>query len=59
MSVMGILNGTTNYILTRMQEESLSFDAALADAQAGASRKPTRPSISRDTTPGTRSRSSR
>jgi homoserine dehydrogenase len=34
MSVMGILNGTTNYILTRMQEESLSFEAALADAQA-------------------------
>lgn len=34
LSVMGILNGTTNYILSRMQDESLSFEAALADAQA-------------------------
>lgn len=32
-SVMGILNGTTNYILTRMQDEGLSFDDALKDAQ--------------------------
>ncbi len=32
-SVMGILNGTTNYILTRMREEHLSFETALADAQ--------------------------
>ncbi|TAL34489.1 MAG: homoserine dehydrogenase [Spirochaetes bacterium] len=33
LSVMGILNGTTNYILTRMREEHLSFETALADAQ--------------------------
>jgi homoserine dehydrogenase len=32
-SIMGILNGTTNYILTRMQEQDMPFDAALRDAQ--------------------------
>jgi homoserine dehydrogenase len=31
--VMGIVNGTTNYILTRMAEEGSSFDDALAEAQ--------------------------
>lgn len=31
--VAGILNGTTNYILTQMFENEKSFDAALADAQ--------------------------
>jgi homoserine dehydrogenase len=31
--VYGILNGTCNYILTRMEEELLSFDAALKEAQ--------------------------
>jgi homoserine dehydrogenase len=31
--VMGILNGTTNYVLSRMSEEGLSFDDALAEAQ--------------------------
>ncbi len=31
--VQGILNGTCNYILTRMQDEGLGFDACLADAQ--------------------------
>lgn len=32
--VMGIINGTTNYILTKMAEESFSFDKALKQAQA-------------------------
>jgi homoserine dehydrogenase len=32
-SVQGILNGTCNYILTRMGDEGLSFDAVLADAK--------------------------
>ncbi len=32
-SVMGIINGTTNYILTRMQQEGADFDAVLDDAQ--------------------------
>jgi homoserine dehydrogenase len=33
-SIVGIVNGTTNYILTRMTEEKLSFPDALAQAQA-------------------------
>ncbi|MCL1919646.1 MAG: homoserine dehydrogenase [Kiritimatiellaeota bacterium] len=32
-SIHGILNGTCNYILTRMEHEGLPFDAVLADAQ--------------------------
>ena len=31
--VYGILNGTCNYILTRMEAENLGFDACLAEAQ--------------------------
>ncbi|MBC7247251.1 MAG: homoserine dehydrogenase [Actinobacteria bacterium] len=31
--VLGIVNGTTNYILTRMSEEGLRFEEALAKAQ--------------------------
>lgn len=30
----GVLNGTSNYILTRMAQAGLGFDAALAEAQA-------------------------
>lgn len=33
-SVTGIVNGTTNYILTRMKEAGLSFGDALGEAQA-------------------------
>jgi homoserine dehydrogenase len=29
----GIVNGTTNYVLTRMSEDGMSFDDAVADAQ--------------------------
>ena len=32
-SVMGIVNGTTNYMLTRIGEDGLSYDAALKEAQ--------------------------
>lgn len=32
-AVTGIINGTTNYILTKMQTEGSSFDDVLADAQ--------------------------
>jgi len=32
--VMGIVNGTTNYILTKMQEEGRQFDDVLIEAQA-------------------------
>jgi homoserine dehydrogenase len=31
--VMGIVNGTTNYVLTRMTEEGMSYADALAEAQ--------------------------
>ena len=31
--VAGILNGTTNYMLTRMVEDGISFETALAEAQ--------------------------
>lgn len=31
--IYGILNGTCNYILTRMEDEGLPFDEVLADAQ--------------------------
>ncbi len=31
--IMGIVNGTTNYILTKMSEEGASYEAALAEAQ--------------------------
>ncbi len=31
--VLGIVNGTTNYVLTRMTESGASFDDALAEAQ--------------------------
>jgi homoserine dehydrogenase len=33
VEIAGILNGTTNYILTRMTEEGLSFAEALSEAQ--------------------------
>ena len=32
-SVSGILNGTTNYILTRMRDGGISFEEALSEAQ--------------------------
>lgn len=31
--IKGILNGTTNYILSRMEDDSLTFEKALAEAQ--------------------------
>ena len=33
-SVLGIVNGTTNYMLTRMADDGLDYAAALAEAQA-------------------------
>ncbi len=32
-SIKGILNGTTNFILTRMSQEKVSYDSALKEAQ--------------------------
>ncbi len=34
LSVLGIVNGTTNYILSRMTEDGVDFQAALAEAQS-------------------------
>ena len=34
LEIRGVLNGTTNYILTEMQQRQSSFDSALAAAQA-------------------------
>jgi homoserine dehydrogenase len=34
VEITGILNGTTNYILTKMSDEGMNFDEALKDAQA-------------------------
>ena len=34
LEVMGILNGTTNYILTKMTEDGASYEDVLKDAQA-------------------------
>ncbi len=33
LSIMGIMNGTANYILTRMTDEGVPFDEVLKDAQ--------------------------
>ena len=33
LTIAGIMNGTTNYILSRMANEGLGFDEVLADAQ--------------------------
>jgi homoserine dehydrogenase len=34
LSVVGIVNGTTNYMLTRMNDDALEYGTALAEAQA-------------------------
>lgn len=34
VAIKGILNGTTNYILTKMEQEGADFDTVLKDAQA-------------------------
>ena len=56
--VMGIVNGTTNYILTRMTEAGASYADALAEAQALGYAEPTPPPTSRATTPAPRRPSS-
>ena len=50
--VMGIVNGTTNYILTKMTEQGADYAEVLAEAQAlGSGRARSRPPTSRGTTP--------
>jgi homoserine dehydrogenase len=39
-SIHGIINGTSNYILTRMNDAGLSFEEALAEAQAAGYAEP-------------------
>lgn len=56
---MGIVNGTTNYMLTRMVEDGLSYDAALKEAQEKGSRRPTPPPTWTGSTPPRKSPSSR
>jgi homoserine dehydrogenase len=40
LEIRGVLNGTTNYILTEMQEREKSFEEALAYAQASGIAEP-------------------
>ena len=49
--VMGIVNGTTNFILTRMGEQGADYAEALAEAQRLGWPSATRPPTSRATTP--------
>ena len=58
LRLLGIVNGTTNYILTEMSEKGLSYAAALGAAQASATPSATRPPTSAGTTPPPRLRSS-
>jgi len=54
-AVYGILNGTTNYILTEMEARGCAFSAALAEAQQKGYAEPDPTLTSRATMPGTRS----
>jgi homoserine dehydrogenase len=40
VEIRGILNGTTNYILTAMQRDDLTFEGALSEAQAAGIAEP-------------------
>ena len=52
--VMGIVNGTTNFILSRMTDDGASYADALAEAQSLGTPSVTRRPMSRATTPGPR-----
>ncbi len=49
--IYGILNGTCNYMLTRMEQERIGFAECLRDAQRSAMPKPIRLSTSKARTP--------
>ncbi|MEZ5206085.1 MAG: homoserine dehydrogenase [Acidimicrobiales bacterium] len=49
--VMGIVNGTTNFILTKMTEEGAPYAEVLAEAQALATPRPIPPPTWRGSTP--------
>ena len=53
--VSGIINGTTNYILTRMADEGAAYDAVLRDAQELGTRRPIPPLMWMGLMPQTRS----
>ena len=53
--ICGILNGTTNYILTQMIHNGVTFADALKQAQLNGYARRTRPLTSRVTTPAARS----
>ena len=57
--VMGIINGTTNYILTKMSQEGADYADASPMRRRSGTPRPTRPPTSRATTPAPRLRSSR
>jgi homoserine dehydrogenase len=55
--IAGIINGTTNFILSEMRDKGLDFDTVLKEAQQRwAMPKPIRPSTSKASTPRTRPR---
>ena len=56
-SVIGIVNGTTNYILDRMDTAGIGFAEALAEAQLWATQRPIQQQTSRASTPQRRPRS--
>jgi len=54
--VAGIINGTTNFILSEMRDKGLDFDVVLKRPSAWAMPRPTRPSTSRAWTRRTKPR---
>jgi homoserine dehydrogenase len=55
--VLGIVNGTTNYVLDQMATHGLDLEDAVKEAQASATPRPTRPPTSRASTRPRRPRS--
>lgn len=47
LSIMGIMNGTANYILNKMTDEGMAFAEVLKEAQAKGMPRPTPPMMSR------------
>ena len=56
--VLGIVNGTTNFILDKMDASGAGFTEALDEATPSDTPRPTRPPTSRASTPPPRPRSS-
>lgn len=53
--ITGIVNGTTNYMLTKMTEEGSEFDDVLRMRRRRVMRRKTRPLTLKDTMPAARS----